>query len=79
MNKNLVINAGNQILSGDLKLNPYRLLNGRSRRTGIDFSDFLDVFQFDNMLDQQNYRDLNPNLAKEAFENAIQDDEEDEE
>ncbi|MBD5806153.1 PD-(D/E)XK nuclease family protein [Limosilactobacillus walteri] len=79
MNKNLVINAGNQILSGDLKLNPYRLLNGSSRRTGLDFSDFLDVFQFDNMLDQQNYRDLNPNLAKEAFENAIQDDEEDEE
>ena len=24
MNKELVINAGNQILSGDLKLNPYR-------------------------------------------------------
>lgn len=76
MNKNLVINAGNQILSGDLKLNPYRLLNGSSRRTGLDFSDYLDVFQFDNMLDQQNYRDLNPNLAKEAFDNVSQEDDE---
>ncbi|MBB1078400.1 PD-(D/E)XK nuclease family protein [Limosilactobacillus sp. STM2_1] len=78
MNKSLVINAGNQILSGELKLNPYRLLNGTSRRTGLDFSDFLDVFQFDNMLDQQNYRDLNPNLAKEAFENVSREGEEDE-
>ena len=76
MNKELVINAGNQILSGDLKLNPYRLLTGSNRRTGLDYSDFLDVFQFDNMLDQQNYRDLNPNLAKEAFDNAVQDDDE---
>lgn len=77
MNKNLVINAGNQILSGELRLNPYRLLTGSSRRTGLDFSDYLDVFQFDNMLDQQNYRDLNPNLAKEAFDNIMQEDEED--
>ena len=76
MNKELVINAGNQILSGDLKLNPYRLLTGSNRRTGLDYSDFLDVFQFDNMLDQQNYRDLNPNLAKEAFDNVVQDDDE---
>ena len=78
MNKELVINAGNQILSGDLKLNPYRLLTGSTRRTGLDYSDFLDVFQFDNMLDQQNYRNLNPNLAKEAFDNAIQEDDEEE-
>ena len=28
------------------------------------------------MLDQQNYRDLNPNLAKEAFDNVVQDDDE---
>lgn len=75
MNKQLVINAGNQIISGQLKLNPYRLLNGSKRQTGLDFSDFLDVFQFDNMLDQQNYRDLNPNLAQEAFDNALQDEE----
>lgn len=67
MNKELVINAGNQILSGNLKLNPYRLLTGSSRRTGLDYSDYLDVFQFDNMLDQQNYRNLDPNLAKDAF------------
>lgn len=76
MNKNLVINAGNQILSGELKLNPYRLLNGSNRRTGLDYSDYLDVFQFDNMLDQQNYRELNPNLAKEAFNNALENDQE---
>ena len=63
-------------IGGDLKLNPYRLLTGSNRRTGLDYSDFLDVFQFDNMLDQQNYRDLNPNLAKEAFDNVVQDDDE---
>jgi ATP-dependent helicase/nuclease subunit B len=79
MNKQLIINAGNHILSGDLKLNPYRLLTGSMRRTGLDYSDYLDVFQFDNMLDQQNYRDLNPNLAQDAFNNVVTDDHEEDE
>lgn len=77
MNKQLVIDAGNEILSGELKLNPYRLMTGTNRQTGLDFSDYLDVFQFDNMLDQQNYRDLNPDNAKAAFDQALHQDEED--
>lgn len=69
-NRQLIINAGNQILSGDLHLNPYRLIAGSSRKTGLDYSDFLDVYQFDNMLDQSRYRQLNPQTAEDEFKQA---------
>lgn len=69
-NRQLIIDAGNQILSGKLQLNPFRLIEGSSRKTGLDYSDFLDIFQFDNMLDQSRYRQLNPQLAKDEFKQA---------
>lgn len=69
-NRQLIINAGNQILSGDLHLNPYRLIEGSNRKTGLDYSDFLDIYQFDNMLDQSRYRQLNPQTAEDEFKQA---------
>ena len=52
------------------KLNPYRLNEGSKRLTGLDYSDFKDIYQFDNMLDQQRYRVLDPDKAKGDFDNA---------
>ena len=69
-NKQLIIEAGNKILEGQVKLNPYRLIEGSKRSTGLDYSDFKDIYQFDNMLDQQRYRQLDPKKAKEEFDNA---------
>lgn len=69
-NKHLIISAGNKILEGQVKLNPYRLNEGSKRLTGLDYSDFKDIYQFDNMLDQQRYRVLDPDKAKGDFDNA---------
>ncbi len=69
-NKQLIIDAGDKILEGQVKLNPYRLIEGSKRATGLDYSDFKDIYQFDNMLDQQRYRQLDPQKAKEDFDNA---------
>lgn len=69
-NKQLIIDAGNKILEGQVKLNPYRLIEGSNRSTGLDYSDFKDIYQFDNMLDQQRYRQLDPDKAKADFDNA---------
>lgn len=69
-NKQLIIDAGDKILEGQVKLNPYRLIEGSKRSTGLDYSDFKDIYQFDNMLDQQRYRQLDPRKAKEDFDNA---------
>lgn len=66
-NKQLIINAGNDIIAGKVALAPYRLITGNRRQTGLDFTDFSDIYQFDNMLDQQNYRQLDPHLAKDQF------------
>lgn len=69
-NRELIINAGNQVLAGQVKLNPYRLIEGSKRTTGLDFSDYKDIYQFDNMLDQQRYRQLDPQQAADDFKNA---------
>jgi ATP-dependent helicase/nuclease subunit B len=69
-NKQLIIGAGNKILEGQVKLNPYRLIEGSKRSTGLDYSDFKDIYQFDNMLDQQRYRQLDPKKAKDDFDSA---------
>ena len=74
-NKELIINAGNNIIAGNVSLKPYRLLEGSNWRTGLDFTDFSDIYQFDNMLDQQNYRQLDPRLAKDEFDQLGGDDE----
>ena len=67
-NRRLIVEAGQAILSGQLKLNPYRLIDGSTRQTGLDYSDYLDIYQFDNMLDQSLYHALDARIAKEKFD-----------
>lgn len=74
-NKQLIIDAGNDILAGRVALRPYRLLEGSKWKTGLDYTDFQDIYQFDNMLDQQNYRLLSARLAEEEFKQFNEDDE----
>ena len=69
-NRRLIIDAGKQILSGQLKLNPYRLIDGSKRRTGLDYTDYLDIYQFDSMLDQGLYHELDARIAKEKFDDV---------
>lgn len=69
-NRRLIIEAGKQILSGQLKLNPYRLIDGSTRQTGLDYTDYLDIYQFDSMLDQGLYHELDARIAKEKFEDV---------
>lgn len=66
-NKQLIINAGNDIIAGKVALQPYRLLDGSKWKTGLDYTDYKDIYQFDNMLDQQNYRQLSARIAEEKF------------
>lgn len=53
-NKWLIINATQQIFSGNVELRPFR----RDQQTGLDYSDYLDIYHFDNLLDQNKYRDI---------------------
>ncbi|MFR0771880.1 MAG: hypothetical protein ACLSH6_08840 [Limosilactobacillus pontis] len=69
-NRRLIIEAGKRILSGQLKLNPYRLIDGSTRQTGLDYTDYLDIYQFDSMLDQGLYHELDARIAKEKFEDV---------
>lgn len=50
-NQQLLIDAATNILAGDVQLHPFH----RDKRTGLDYSDYLDVFRFDNMLDYHKY------------------------
>lgn len=75
LNKNaqLIEEAGEKILNGEINLNPYRLVKGGSRKTGLDYSDYLDIFQFDNMLDQDHYRDLSSQIDLDSFQSGLDD------
>lgn len=53
-NRDLIINAGKQILSGNNKLNPYKINN----QTGLDNSIYKSIMQFDAMLPENNYHVL---------------------
>ena len=53
-NKQLIIAAAQQIFSGNVELKPFR----RDQRTGLDYSDYLDIYHFDNLLDQDKYREI---------------------
>ncbi|WP_251546009.1 PD-(D/E)XK nuclease family protein [Limosilactobacillus caecicola] len=53
-NRQLIINATQQIFSGNVELRPFR----REQKTGLDYSDYLDIYHFDNLLDQDKYREI---------------------
>ncbi len=53
-NQQLIIEAAQQIFSGNVDLRPFR----RDQRTGLDYSDYLDIYHFDSLLDQNKYREI---------------------
>ena len=53
-NRQLIIDAAQQIFSGNVALKPFR----RDQKTGLDYSDYLDIYHFDNLLDQDKYREI---------------------
>lgn len=58
-NRDLITEATQKIFAGDISLAPYRL----DQRTGLEYSDYLDIFAFDNVLDQQKFRDIDKKQA----------------
>ena len=63
-NQQLLIAAAEQILSGNVKLQPYRKIIGNQQETGLDYSDYADIFRFDNVLDQRLYKLLETDKDK---------------
>lgn len=53
-NSYLIKNAGNEILSGKIELNPYSY----GQQTSLTYSDFKDIFFFDAMLKENNYHKI---------------------
>ncbi len=61
INWQLLHDAANKILDGDVALHPYRKIAGSRQETGLDNSAYADIFRFDNVLDQRLYRELKTN------------------
>ncbi|WP_119326276.1 PD-(D/E)XK nuclease family protein [Companilactobacillus musae] len=53
-NRHLIKNAGEKIYSGKLNLNPYRY----QKVTGLQYSDYRPIFEFDAMLPENEYHDI---------------------
>ncbi|WP_164506056.1 PD-(D/E)XK nuclease family protein [Companilactobacillus insicii] len=54
-NRHLITKAGEKIYSGKLNLNPYR---DYQMRTGLTYSDYQSIFQFDAMLPENDYHEI---------------------
>lgn len=65
----LIKHAANEILSGQIALNPYKY----GQQTGLQYSDYKDIFFFDAMMPQNKYHIIK-NLDKKAFFEQIKDD-----
>ncbi|WP_367341499.1 PD-(D/E)XK nuclease family protein [Limosilactobacillus sp.] len=70
----LMRKAGQRILNGDDRLEPFRKISGNQRQTGLDYSDYGDVFHFDDVLDQDCYHDLPTD--EETLMNQLREDQE---
>ncbi|KRM12672.1 PD-(D/E)XK nuclease family protein [Paucilactobacillus suebicus] len=70
-NKERIINAANQIFDGQVSLNPVKWPD---QRTALQMSPYLDVFQFDNMLKENNYRQLDSLKPKDVFDKLAEED-----
>lgn len=62
-NQYLIEKAGENIYSGELKLNPYR----KGQISALKYSDFQPIFQFDAMLDENEYHDIVDNGKKDIL------------
>ncbi|GEO57096.1 PD-(D/E)XK nuclease family protein [Companilactobacillus bobalius] len=75
-NDHLIRQAGEKIYSGNLNLNPYRY----GQMTGLQYSDYRPIFEFDAMLPENEYHDVinynKENVIKE-IQNILEDGEED--
>lgn len=67
-NELLIKTAAEQILSGQIKLNPYKYGNNE---TALSYSDYRDIFFFDAMLSQNSYHEIE-NLSKKELLKRIQ-------
>ncbi|MDO4912257.1 MAG: PD-(D/E)XK nuclease family protein [Lactobacillus sp.] len=63
-NEKLIKEAGQDILSGKLALNPYRI---DQRRNGLTYSDYKDIFFFDHMFANNQYREITPQSRDELL------------
>ena len=61
--------ASKQILSGQVKLNPYRYDKSKNALT---YSDYRDIFFFDVKMNQNQYHEINK-ISKKDFLTAIKD------
>lgn len=66
-NKHLIKRAGEKIYSGKLQINPYRDSNNR---TGLQYSDYKPILQFDAMLPENEYHEI-INHGKEAKKEVL--------
>lgn len=66
-NERLIRQAGEKIYSGKLNLNPYRY----GQLTGLQYSDYRPIFEFDAMLPENDYHDI-INYKKEDVIKEIQ-------
>jgi len=63
-NNRLIEKAGEQIYSGNIKLNPYR----HNQKSALQYTDFKPIFQFDAMLDENEYHDIVDDSKKDILE-----------
>lgn len=63
-NRQLLLTAAEQILGGNVALQPYRKISGGHQQTGLDYSAYADIFRFDNVLDQRLYKLLETDKDK---------------
>ena len=64
-NQQLIIEAAAAIFAGSLDLNPMRL---NDKTTALQYSPYLAIMQFDAMLPENNYHDLQPLTPSEVLE-----------
>lgn len=64
-NQQLIIDAAAAIFAGSLDLNPMRL---NDKRTALQYSPYLAIMQFDAMLPENNYHDLQPLTPSEVLD-----------
>ncbi|WP_164505107.1 PD-(D/E)XK nuclease family protein [Companilactobacillus hulinensis] len=54
-NRHLITKAGEKIYSGQISLNPFR---DHQLKTGLEFSDYRSIFEFDAMLPENDYHEI---------------------
>jgi ATP-dependent helicase/nuclease subunit B len=63
-NEERIVNAANKIFAGSVELNPARY---SQKKTALQYSPYKDIFQFDAMLPDNNYHDIELPANKDFF------------